>query len=74
MSMPFSTLPSTAKATPTPFEVAVPKDKLHELGTLLELAKLAPHTYENSQTDRPYGVSTDWLVTMREQWLRSFNW
>jgi microsomal epoxide hydrolase len=74
MSLPFSTLPSTAKTSITPFKLAVPKAKLVELETLLKVAKFAPHTYENSQTDRRYGVSTDWLVTMRDLWLWSYSW
>lgn len=73
MSLPFSTLP-TAKASITPFKATIPKAKLDELETLLKVAKFAPHTYENLQTDRRYGVSTDWLVTMRDLWLRSYRW
>ena len=74
MSKPFSTLPSTARVTPTPFEVAIPKDRLTEMETLIKLAKLAPPTYENTQTDCRYGITTHWLVTMRELWLRSYKW
>lgn len=74
MSLPFSTPPSTAKTSITPFKVAVPQAKIVELETLLKIAKFAPHTYENSQTDRRYGVGTDWLVTMRDLWLRSYSW
>lgn len=74
MSLPFSTPPSTATASLTPFKATIPKAKLAELETLIKLAKLAPTTYENSRTDRRYGVTTDWLVTMRDQWLRSYHW
>lgn len=74
MSLPFSTPPSTTTASLTPFKVTIPKAQLGELETLIKIAKLAPHTYENSQTDRRYGVTTDWLVTMRDQWLRSYHW
>jgi microsomal epoxide hydrolase len=42
--------------------------------TLIRLSKLAPQTYENSQPDMRYGVTTDWLVTMKDQWLKSYNW
>lgn len=74
MSRPFSTLSSTARVEPTPFTVAIPKDRLTEMETLIKLAKLGPHTYENSQPDCRYGVKRDWLVAMREQWLRSYKW
>jgi microsomal epoxide hydrolase len=72
MSLPFSTLPSAARVSPTPFKADIPKDKLSELKQLIEVSKLAPRTY--SQTDRRYGITTDWLATMREQWLTSYHW
>ncbi|KAJ5154491.1 uncharacterized protein N7500_009930 [Penicillium coprophilum] len=72
--LPFSIPPSTATASLTPFKSAIPNAKLIELETLLKAAKFAPPTYENSQLDRRYGVSTDWLVTMRDLWLRSYHW
>ncbi|KAJ5334940.1 hypothetical protein N7452_007343 [Penicillium brevicompactum] len=72
MSLPFGTPPSGVSLTP--FKVSIPKAKISELRTLLEVARFAPHTYENSQTDRRYGVGTDWLVTMRDLWLRSYKW
>lgn len=74
MSWPFGTLPSSAKVSPTPFTVSISKTQLEELRTLIELSKLAPHTYENSQIDAKYGVTTDWLVAMKDQWLRSYKW
>ncbi|KAJ5115901.1 hypothetical protein N7456_000249 [Penicillium angulare] len=74
MSRPFATLPSTAKVEPTPFTVSIPKQQLDELETLIKLSKLAPHTYENSRLDARYGVTTDWLVAMKDQWLRSYKW
>ena len=72
MALPFSTPPTEASLTP--FKVSIPKAKISELQTLLQVAKFAPHTYENSQVDRRYGVGTDWLVTMRDLWLRSYSW
>ncbi|KAJ5565973.1 hypothetical protein N7535_007611, partial [Penicillium sp. DV-2018c] len=74
MSLPFSTPPSNATASITPFKASIPEAKLTELETLIKLAKLAPPTYENSQRDGRYGVSTEWLEAMREKWLRSYHW
>jgi microsomal epoxide hydrolase len=74
MSLPFSTPPSKATASLIPFKATIPQAKLDELETLIKIAKIAPPTYENSQTDHRYGVSTDWLVMMRDRWLRSYNW
>jgi microsomal epoxide hydrolase len=42
--------------------------------TLIRLSKLAPDTYENSQSDMRYGVTTGWMLSMRDQWLKSYNW
>lgn len=74
MSILFSTLPATARTSPTPFKVAIPKSQLTELETLIKLSKLAPPTFENSEVDSPYGITTHWLVAMRDQWLRSYKW
>lgn len=74
MSLLFNALPATARVSPNPFKIAVHKSQLTELETLIKLSKLAPHTFENSQTDGRYGVTTDWLVTMRDQWLQSYKW
>ncbi|CDM31988.1 hypothetical protein DTO013E5_9654 [Penicillium roqueforti] len=74
MSLLFSSPPSKATASLTPFKAAIPKAKLVELETLIKIAKVAPPTYENSQTDHRYGVNRDWLVNMQDQWLRSYDW
>jgi hypothetical protein len=74
MVQPFSTLPAAARISPKPFTVAIPKENLTDMETLIRLSKLAPQTYENSQPDMRYGVTTDWLVTMKDQWLKSYNW
>jgi microsomal epoxide hydrolase len=72
MSLPFSNSPSGVSLTP--FNVAIPEEKLSLLKGFLDLAKFAPPTYENSQTDRRYGVDTNWLVTMSNLWRNSYDW
>lgn len=74
MSLPFSTLPSTVKAAPLPFQVSIPQERLSDLESLLKLSKIAPNTYENSRTNSQYGVTKDWLMAMRERWLDSYKW
>ncbi|KAK9561076.1 hypothetical protein V6Z88_000851 [Aspergillus fumigatus] len=74
MSVPFSQFPSTATIVPAPFQVAVPDEQIAELKTLVKLAKIAPPTLENQQQDRRYGVTSDWLTTMREKWLNDYDW
>lgn len=74
MSVPFSQFPSTATIVPAPFQVAVPDEQIAELKTLVKLAKIAPPTLEKQQQDRRYGVTSDWLTTMREKWLNDYDW
>ncbi|GAQ04542.1 putative epoxide hydrolase [Aspergillus lentulus] len=74
MPVPFSQFPSTATIVPTPFQVAFPDEQIAELKTLVKLAKIAPPTLENQQRDRRYGVTSDWLTTMREKWLNDYDW
>ena len=74
MSSVFSRVPSKAKTIPTPFKVSIPEDQLTELKTLVRLAKLGPRTYENSQSDRLYGVTWDWMNVLQKQWVNDFDW
>lgn len=71
---PFSTLPATAKVSPRPFKVAIPEEKLNETKQLIKLAKFAPQTYENTQSDMRYGVTASWLDSMLRQWTTSYDW
>ncbi|GES57515.1 epoxide hydrolase [Aspergillus terreus] len=70
----FSKLPSAATINPTPFKVSIPQEQLDELQTLLKLSKIAPPTYENTRPTRQYGITSDWLTTIRKQWQNDFDW
>ncbi|KAL5337334.1 Alpha/Beta hydrolase protein [Aspergillus crustosus] len=74
MSAPFTTLPSTAKITPSPFRIAIPDEQISEFKTLLKLSKIAPKTYENLQADARFGVTHEWISTLKEEWLNKFDW
>ncbi|OGM43943.1 putative epoxide hydrolase, partial [Aspergillus bombycis] len=74
MSAPFSQVPSTARITPHPFTVSVPQEQLSELHTLVKLSKIGPRTYENSQPDARFGITSEWLTGIREKWLNDFDW
>lgn len=74
MSSSFSRLPSTAKVTPAPFKVSFSDNELEDLKTLVRLSRTAPRTYENSQSDRRYGITSDWLNGLKEQWTKDFDW
>ncbi|PLB38419.1 epoxide hydrolase family protein [Aspergillus candidus] len=74
MSLPFSKLPPTATISPTPFSVSVSDDKLVELHMLVRLSRIAPPTYENSQSDGRFGITSEWLSDTRDKWLNQFDW
>jgi microsomal epoxide hydrolase len=74
MSAPFSRIPSTARVTPSAFTASIPQEQLSDLRTLVKLSKIAPPTYENSQSDYRFGITSDWLVAIREKWINDFDW
>lgn len=74
MSPSFSKIPSGAKISPTPFEVSIPEEKLTELQTLVKLSKIAQPTYESTQEDRRFGITTEWIVSMKDKWMNDFDW
>ncbi|KII87364.1 hypothetical protein PLICRDRAFT_112525 [Plicaturopsis crispa FD-325 SS-3] len=72
----FNKIPESPTRTlqPTPFKLAVPESKLDELKTLLKLTKVAGPTYEGSQHDRKYGVTTEWVQNAKDVWESKFDW
>jgi len=73
---PFTKFPSDPSATihPEPFKVAIPDSALDELKLLLKHSKLAPQTYESSQEDRKYGITSQWIKEAKETWEHGFDW
>ncbi|OJZ86839.1 hypothetical protein ASPFODRAFT_46366 [Aspergillus luchuensis CBS 106.47] len=74
MSAPFAKFPSSASISPNPFTVSIPDEQLNDLKTLIRLSKIAPPTYESLQADGRFGITSEWLTTMREKWLSEFDW
>lgn len=74
MSPPFSKIPPTARITPTPFQVSIPQEQIIDLQTLVKLSKIAPPTFESLQKDRRFGITSEWLTSMRDKWLNDFDW
>ena len=74
MSIAFSKLPSAARISPVPFSVSIPAGQLADLKSLVQLSRIAPPTYENSQPDGRFGITSEWLSAMREKWLTEFDW
>lgn len=69
----FARLPATAKVQPTAFKASVPERKLDELQQLLKLSKVGKPTYENTQQDGKYGITSEWLTKAKNQWEK-FDW
>lgn len=74
MTAPFTKLPSAASITPSQFHIAISDEQLSDFKTLVKLSKIAPQTYENLQTDGRYGVTHEWMSTMKAEWLNKFDW
>ena len=73
--MSYSALPARAEmAKVQPFKIRVAQNDIDQMRQLIELARLAPQTFENSAVGTKYGVQRDWLLNAREVWLNDFNW
>ncbi|KAL5389545.1 hypothetical protein DPSP01_002441 [Paraphaeosphaeria sporulosa] len=64
------TPPSSAK----PFTLHIPDQDLSEWRQLLQLSKLGPRTFENTQTKDNFGVTYDWLSSAKDHWLNTYDW
>ena len=73
MLNPFGILPERA-VNVKPFTISVPDEELSALRSLLEISKVAAPSFENSQEDRRYGVSRDWMLHAKGHWLNKFDW
>lgn len=62
--------PSSAQ----PFTLSISDQDLSEWRQLLQLSKLGPQTYENTQTERNLGVTYKWLSTAKDYWLNEYDW
>ncbi|KAF9873811.1 hypothetical protein CkaCkLH20_08545 [Colletotrichum karsti] len=66
MSPSFSTPPYPSSSV-TPFTVDIPSSFLASLRSLLQLSKIGPATWENTQP--AFGTTHKWLSEAREAWL-----
>ncbi|KAH3995825.1 hypothetical protein HBH92_066700 [Parastagonospora nodorum] len=62
--------PSSAK----PFTLNVSDQDLSEWRQLLQLSKLPPTTYENTQTKENFGVTKEWMSNAKDYWLNKYDW
>lgn len=73
MANSFRNLPAAAKDI-EPFTVSVPEEDLYAFKTLLSHSRLATPTYESSQEDRTYGVTSSWMANAKDHWMNRFDW
>ncbi|KAL8822336.1 MAG: hypothetical protein Q9191_006926 [Dirinaria sp. TL-2023a] len=73
MSESFGTLPQGAHSIDL-FTISIPESDIQEFRTLLRYSKVAAPSYESSQEDGHYGITTSWLANAKEYWLDSFDW
>lgn len=68
MAASYQTFPFSSLSTiePAPVKVDISQSTLDELKTLLKLSKLAPQTYESSQANRKYGITSEWIRDAKE--------
>jgi hypothetical protein len=71
--MSFSDLPNGSDGAIKPFKIETPKKVLDELKTLVQYSKIAVPTFENSQKDGKYGLSREWLESVKAKWA-DFDW
>ena len=62
--------PSSAK----PFNFHVSDQDISEFKQLLHLSKIGPHTFENHQEDRRFGLTHQWLSDAKDYWLNKYDW
>jgi len=74
MSKLYTNVPKQAVKIPSPFEISIPSSKLSDLQALVKLSPVASPTYESSQEDRRYGVTSRWLTEAKDRWENQFDW
>jgi microsomal epoxide hydrolase len=73
MTSSFAKPPSSARSAPIPFKVSIPEDQLKEFHQLLQLSKIGHQTFENEQSDRRFGITREWLLNAKAEWLK-WDW
>ena len=70
----YGVLPHNASLRINEFKASVPDSDLNDFKQLLRLSKIAPPTYENTQEDRRFGVTRQWMLQAKEHWEYVYDW
>lgn len=74
MSTDYGIVPQAASLRINNFEASVPESELSDFKQLLRLSKVGPKTYENTQRDRRYGMTHQWLTDAKQHWEYVYDW
>lgn len=73
--MSYSTIPNTSTIQAKPYKIHVSDDELSDFKQLLKLARLAPLTFENNQSDpNKFGVTHEWMSSTKKHWETNYDW
>lgn len=62
--------PSSAQ----PWSLNIPDQDISEWRQLLQVSKIGPTTYENTQKEHNFGISKEWLQNTKDYWLNHYDW
>ena len=57
-----------------PYNVSIPDEVVQNMRQILQLSRLPRDTFENTQTDRRYGVPLSWISNAKREWETNFDW
>jgi microsomal epoxide hydrolase len=75
---PFGQVPENVRVKQQPCEIDIPPQAITELRHLVQVARLGPVTFENSQPEpnTSYGLTRSWIKQAIQTWAdeSAFNW
>jgi microsomal epoxide hydrolase len=70
----YSKIPSGATLDIQPFKAHVSEEKLQHFKDLLKLSPIGPAVFENTNCERRYGTTREWLSNAKDHWLNTYDW
>ncbi|KAF5004810.1 hypothetical protein FDECE_8709 [Fusarium decemcellulare] len=72
--MPWRHLPSHTAVDVKPTQLSIPSDLVETLQRDISQAPRFQVTWENSQSDRRFGIDHEWMNTALQHWRHNFSW
>ena len=70
----FSKVPAGATLDVKPFKAHVDEEKLQHFKDLLKLSPIGPAVFENTNCQRKFGMTREYLEKAKTYWLNEFDW